>query len=631
MKIQLLTRLVSERISELAPDTTRTTSILAMSLLLAACGSSGGDSNDSSATTQPSDNGSSTIGVPIENDTTPPTAPTPTPPTSDDGGNDTTPPAQPVDPPVSDQPAAPVEPPATDQPAAPVQTPAPDQPSAPVEPPAPDQPAVPVEPPAPVVTSTRVTFDITVPVYVSDELQLDVFSGDNELQAAWVVDETWTVSDTLPANSVSELRVVFYDHFGSTTLATYDSSVETAGQTTQNFTVSADEFDSAVWDNDDDGVSNLDELNAGTDPDFAEIVGAPNEPPGLTSVQYSGFDLELFWSRGTDDDGVVIGYDIFRDDEQITDRLDALSFYDGSVQPETDYTYDIYSVDNDGLRSRAATLLITTPEDTPVNGPANGATLTGGGNASWFISDGLTTSSGTGPSSSCSFSGGAGSGVGIQDSRLPNNGDAFDFGSLMWVNGVQVGGFLRSATASTSNFASVPIANLQVHTELHAISSLPVLRNLTSFTNDTSEDVFVVINWTSNFGADGGNRVITTSSGDNTFAANDRWAITDDASDGGRDPANTTVFYGPDSPVSMSVFTNTSVFNCAGSEGLTARIDVTIPAGETRALMLFHGMSTTQDNARSLASMFDDTPTLASPLTEGLTEAQLLDVVNSNY
>lgn len=462
-------------------------------------------------------------------------------------------------------------------------------------------------------------------------MQLDVFSGDNELQAAWVVDETWTVSDTLPANSVTELRVVFYDQFGSTTLATYDSSVETTEQEAQDFTVNADEFDSAIWDNDNDEVSNLDELLAGTDPDFAELVGAPNEPAGLTSVQYSGFDLELFWSRGTDDDGVVIGYDIFRDDEQITDRLDALSFYDGSTQPETDYTYDIYSVDNDGLRSRAATLLITTPEDTPVNGPANSASLAGGGNASWFISDGLTTSSGTGPSGSCSYSGGAGSGVGISDARLPNNGDAFDLGSLMWVNGVQVGGFLRSATSSTSNYASVPIANLQVNTEFHAISSLPVLRNLTSFTNDTSEDIFVVINWASNFGADSGNRIITTSSGDNNFATNDRWVITDDGSDGGRDPANTTVFYGPDTPVSSSVFTNTSVFNCYGSEGLTARIDVTIPAGETRSLMLFHGMSAAQGNARSLATMFDITPTLASPLTEGLTEAQLLNVINWSY
>jgi len=618
----------SKPYNTLSSKAKRSTSLLALSVLLSACGSGGGDSDDSNAVVQPtstapisgggnqpSNTGTITDGT-LDNGITPSGA-TPV-----------------VNTPVVNTPtvAAPVTP-------TPVNTPANDD-SDPVvttpvvteQPVVVNEPEVIPEPPAPVITSTRVTFDITVPAYQSDELQLDVFVGDNELQAAWVVDETWSISDVLPANSESELRVVFYDHFGSTTLATYDSSVETFGQETQTFSVSADEFDTASWDNDADDVSNLDELIAGTDPDFAEIAGAPMEPPGITSIQYSGYDLELFWSRASDEDGVVIGYDIFRDDEQITDRLDALSFYDGSVRPETDYTYDIYSVDNDGLRSRAATVLITTPADEPLNGfESNFMTLQGGGDSSWFISDGLTTSNNSWLSGSCSFSGGAGTGIGISDARLPNNGDAFDMASLMWVNGEQVGGFLRSATSSTSNYAPVPIANLEVRTEFHAISSLPVLRNYTTFTNDTTEDIFVVINVASNFGADSGNQIITTSNGDTAFGSDDQWVITDDRSDGGSDPANTTVFYGPGNPVSPAVFTGTSVFNCWGSQGLTARIDVSVPAGETRALMLFHGMSVTQSDARSLATEFNQTPTLASSLTEGMTEAQLLNVVNWDY
>jgi len=606
--------------TSISENTKRVAPLIALSLFLSACGSSGGDNAAISAVqpageaipngaNQPVNNGTITGNV-IDNGTTPTVSENPNTPVNDDAQtvvNTPTTPTTPTTPEV-------VETDATTPPVA-------------VE-----EPTAPIEPVTPIITSTRVTFDITVPSYASEELQLDVFWGENELQAGWVIDETWSVTDVLPANSESELRVVFYDHFGSTTLATYDSSLEIFDQETQTFTVSADEFDSDSWDNDADEVSNLDELRLGTDPDFAEIAGAPIEPANVTSIQYSGYDLELFWPRGSDEDGVVIGYDIFRDDEQITDRLDALSFYDGSVQPETDYTYDIYSVDNDELRSRAATILITTPADEPLSGiAANFATLSGGGNSSWFISDGITTTSDSWNSGSCSYSEGAATGVGISDARLPNNGDAFDFGSLMWVNGEQVGAFLRSASDSTSNYAIVPMSGLQVATEYHAISSLPVLRNYTSFTNEGEEDIFVVINVASNFGADSNNSIITTSGGDTTFGTDDRWVITDDYSDGGGDPTNTTVFYGPDSPESTAVFTGDSVFNCYGSEGLTARIDVTVPAGETRALMLFHGMSLTRSDARSLASEFNVTPTLSSALTEGMTEVQLSNVVNWDY
>lgn len=600
--------------------------LIAASLILSACGSSGVDTNDVVAAI-PANNTS-----PVSTESNPPTViDTTTDVVIDDGANPNV-----VDPgttPSTGEGGTVVGTPNETPP--PAGTAPPDdieEPVEPVQPVQPVEPIEPVEPVAPVVTSTRVTFNITVPAFMSEELQLDVFVGDTELDTSWVIDETWTTEEVVPANSETELRVVFYDHYGSTTLATYDSLLETFSQENQTVLISAEQFDSESWDNDGDDVSNLEESRLGTDPDFAEIAGAPIEPAGVTSIQYSGYDLELFWSRGSDEDGVVIGYDIFRDDEQITDRLDALSFYDGSVQPETDYTYDIYSVDNDGLRSRAATVAITTPADEPVNGvAANYATLQGGGESSWFISDGLTTTNNSWSSGSCSSSEGAGSGVGITDARLPSNGDAYDYASLMWINGEQVGGWLRSATSSTSNFAPVPIAGLQVATEYHAISSLPVLRNYTALTNDSAEDIFVVINVATNFGADGGNRIITSSSGDTTFGADDRWVITDDSNNGGWDPANTTVFYGPDSPASPAVFTNDSVFNCWGSQGLTARIDVSVPAGETRALMLFHGLSTTQDNARSLATEFNTTPTIANALTEGMTEAQLTNVVNWDY
>ena len=149
--------------------------------------------------------------------------------------------------------------------------------------------------------------------------------------------------------------MTFRDDFGSTTLATHEASFRTSTRASQTYAISADDFDSARWDNDGDGTSNLDELIAGTDPDFVEVAGAPNPPAELISIEYSGYDLELFWTRATDDDGAVVGYDVYRDDERLATLLDALSFYDGSVRPETRYTYDVYAVDDEGYRSRAAT------------------------------------------------------------------------------------------------------------------------------------------------------------------------------------------------------------------------------------------------------------------------------------
>lgn len=484
----------------------------------------------------------------------------------------------------------------------------------------------------PAVTMASVEFRITVPAYTSDELQLDVSWGNTDLSAAWVVDETWVTTGEFPVDAEDVLTVTFYDNFGSTTLATHESNFRVGTEASQVHTVSADEFDDARWDNDGDGVSNLAELLAGTDPDFVEVAGAPDAPSEVISIQYSGYDLELFWPRATDPDGVVVGYDVYRDDEEQASRLDALSYYDGSVQPETEYTYDVYAIDNLGNRSRAATLVVTTPVDEPVNGAEpNYATLTGGETALWFVSDGLTTSNGGPTGGGCSYNGGAGSGVGITDARLERNGDAYDWASMLWVNGERVGGWLRSASDSTTNFASVPLAGLEVSTEYHAVSTQAVLRNYTSFANNAQEDIFIVVNIANNFGSDSRTQVMQSSSGDLSFGTDDRWVITDDSSTTGGDPANTTVFYGPDAPASVSVFTGNTVFNCAGPQGLTARIDVLIPAGERRALMFFHGMSVTSADAMNRAVQYDTTPAFGNPLVEGLSQAQLSEVANWRY
>ncbi len=365
--------------------------------------------------------------------------------------------------------------------------------------------------------------------------------------------------------------------------------------------------------------------------EVVELESEPPTPPGeVLSIEYSGYDTEIFWTRSTDD-GWVLGYDIFRNDELLSPMLDALSFYDDTVQPETEYTYTVIAVDDHGIRSDPTSVTLTTPADLPSEEfTANIAVLRGGDSAAWEISDGLGTDNGMPSGGYCIYQNGAGSGIGITEAWLPGNGDAFDLGSMMWVNGEQLGGYLRSATNSTSNYATFPIAGLIATTEFHAISTQPVIRHYTSFSNETADDISVIVNFVSNFGSDGSTTIVGSSSNDLEFDSSDRWVITDDYEDGG-DPTNTTVFFGPDSPVSNSVFVTESVFQCAGNEGLNARIDLTIPAGESRALMFFHAMHYTSALSIDAAAQFDTTPAIGSDLVEGLTESQLQEVANWVY
>jgi len=334
-----------------------------------------------------------------------------------------------------------------------------------------------------------------------------------------------------------------------------------------------------------------------------------------------------------------MGYDIYRNGELLVSRLDALSYYDPTTEPEREYIYSIYAVDNDDFRSLPTSFTVTTPADSPLTGVATQyASISGSASnqALWTISDGLTTTTGSPTAGSCTTRGGAGSGVGISDGTLTNasgsrQGDAFDNASLLWINGEQVGGFLRATTDSTSNYATVPLSGLNVTVQYHAVSTSPTLRNYTTLRNDTGSDIFAIVNFTNNFGSDGGTGVYTTSNGDTSIGPDDRWVITDDFSTDVGDPANTTVLYGPGSPRSPVVFTQQTVFNCWSSEGLNARLDVMIPAGSQRSLLFFHQLSASSAIADFEALQFDTTPADGSALIEGLSAEQLSEIVNWDF
>jgi len=114
--------------------------------------------------------------------------------------------------------------------------------------------------------SIQVNFDITVPAYQSDELHIELIWGEVNLTAMWVGDELWSASGDFPTRAENPLTITFYDDNGGTELAKYSQEFATGSVATESVQIPAEQFDATQFDSDQDGVSNLAELNAGTDP-----------------------------------------------------------------------------------------------------------------------------------------------------------------------------------------------------------------------------------------------------------------------------------------------------------------------------------------------------------------------------
>jgi len=113
---------------------------------------------------------------------------------------------------------------------------------------------------------TLVKFDITVPAYQSDALQVNVTWGDKQLTASWIGDESWTASGDFPINTEQLLSISFHDNNGAITLGTIERRFATGSNSAQDVSIGADEFDTERWDDDSDGMSNFAELTLGADP-----------------------------------------------------------------------------------------------------------------------------------------------------------------------------------------------------------------------------------------------------------------------------------------------------------------------------------------------------------------------------
>lgn len=165
-----------------------------------------------------------------------------------------------------------------------------------------------------VQNSTLINFDITVPAYQSNELSVQLEWGDMSLSASWVGDEFWSASAELPTEKEHLLSVTFYDRDGDIALAQVSQLLRTGSNASQAVQITADQFDAAFFDNDEDGVTNLDEMIAGTDPtvdedtlleirDYYVLAGASTSRMSVSSSVESrvGDDRPFFDTYSTDD------------------------------------------------------------------------------------------------------------------------------------------------------------------------------------------------------------------------------------------------------------------------------------------------------------------------------------------
>ena len=224
-------------------------------------------------------------------------------------------------------------------------------------------------------------------------------------------------------------------------------------------------------------------------------------------------------------------------------------------------------------------------------------------------------------------------GLGVVEAVVGTQGDAFDNGLTVFVNNQQyVSPDTVDLTGTTLSSGPVSLSGLNTSVQYYASPTNATLRTFIRLNNPTTNPITVPVTVASNFGSDSGTQIISTSSGDTTFTTADRYLITDGESTSGGAPTNTSVVAGSGTPQTLPSAVSNTVTECFGTEGVLVTYNVTVPAGQTRSLLLFHQLNGTPTQATTDVGAFNDNTTLAATdFLAGLSEAELATVVNFDF
>jgi hypothetical protein len=265
-----------------------------------------------------------------------------------------------------------------------------------------------------------------------------------------------------------------------------------------------------------------------------------------------------------------------------------------------------------------------------------------GVNARWFVNTNITFS--TTSSGSLALSSASLHTQGAVTANSFNRVDAFD-GVLTWhvYGGTPPGGpdssggyFKAGGVVSvTSNSVVGPnktLAGLTVHTELHFSATQNVVRDIFYMQNPTGSPITVTVDNDNNLGSDNNTSIQATSSGNATYDPTDNWIVSCQqisASPGtcdlNADPIITMAFQ--EAGAATRATTVDTPGN--GNDNPNFRYSVTVPAGQTRALMIFVQLSDTPAHAQTDAAVFNSNGALrATDYLAGLSVAQQTQIVN---
>ena len=255
----------------------------------------------------------------------------------------------------------------------------------------------------------------------------------------------------------------------------------------------------------------------------------------------------------------------------------------------------------------------------------------------WIVSNTAGTSSGTAFAGNCD---GSVAGMGISEATSANAAtDAYDNAWMLFVDNAV---FVAPATVDLSGelFTAGPVLLSRLNTRLEILFSavLQAARIRAIFANPTSSAITVDVDVPVNLGSDAATLIEQTSSIDNVFSIGDRWIVTSD-NNVGLNAVNTTVIYGPGTPVATPLSVTRTV--CRDSkvqdEGLGFSFRITIPARASRSLMFFAGLGdiigtgNTITGAIANAASFNRNATIDSRLLSDLSDSERLEILNWNF
>ncbi len=253
--------------------------------------------------------------------------------------------------------------------------------------------------------------------------------------------------------------------------------------------------------------------------------------------------------------------------------------------------FDIYAVARRVGSVLAPVLWAASALAAPVN-PDQVINFTGG--PLWHLTNTLGTSTGDPFTGTC----GQQPGFGITDASTNGNGDAFDDGYMVFIDGnVFVAPNTIDRTGNTLTAGAVSMSGLDVTVQYHFFSDRQLARILVTFQNPTGGDIAVNVQVPVNFGSDNNTTILATSSGDLVLDGLDRWVVTSDGDPVNGDAVNTTVFAGPNGTLPSAI--TQTVFSCSGFNGVGVTFNVGVPAGGQRSLMFFAGLGDIEGNTNT--------------------------------